>query len=449
MRTCNRAIFISFFIFLFTCNCIVALEYQYGLNANYRLSDNILESMPATSGSIVNTGFSFNLTEREHKDWFVQARGTFNHEEFSVDQVRSRNRKSFSGRFEYNPSSNNFSLIVLDELSEVPEDRFNAQSDLNVRETNVLSVIPSYVYNMSALDRLNFRGNYVKTKNNGAQNGNQANQIINASQESKSYSAEYERQLNSTNQLFTIYSKTMVAFDSGNGIDYDLQNLLLRWVINGRATGVQLEFGRSEIEDVNSNVVGLNTYRATVRRIINSSHSFVIDIRKAFDSEIETNSVNNSVDIGDAANNLIRAQIIKSSNLRYEINTESLVASVSIFQNETRDAVGISQEEQVGYTGSLSYPISRLFFGNDRSQLQLNFSDSKNTFDSNTNNFQAFENRVRLQELIYSHNYNDKLSFYLVIQNQELSGGRLNSGSLQGDSKSISIGFNYSSNNTN
>ena len=418
-----------------------AIEYRYSIDSNYRHSDNITESENNISGTSFNTNLSFNLSASSNIDWQVALSGSFGYQEFSEESISNRENKSFTGRVEYQPRNNNLSLIVIDQLSQVPADRFATQSDINLRETNTFSVIPAYFFSFSSLDRVNMQWTFIDSDNANIAGGEQ---LRDASQVSKNFTLDYRRRLNSRQQLFAVFNTSEIKFDSLDGTDYKQQDTSLRWVIQGRATGIQIEAGISDIKDENNNKIDANLTVVNISRQINRTHSLEFNSRTGFDSDIETNSVTNVVNVDGENNNFFRAQKINELFTGYNITSDGFNSRLQFFDRRSEDAIGDNEEQQDGYELVMSYPISRMLFGNNRAELEVTYSDTNGIFTTDLTGLQTQQNNTKFFEIAYSHSYNGNLSLNVRVSKRDVSGDLLVNRTNRGNSNSVSVGFTYS-----
>ncbi|WP_196138891.1 hypothetical protein [Aliikangiella sp. G2MR2-5] len=434
-------------------------EYTYSIFNNSRFSDNIAESASEVeeSGQSYNTGISFRILSDPSTQWQLQADGRFSREIYSQDGLEGQNYKLFSGSLVYQPRSSNFSLRIMDELSQTPRNRFSSQSVNNVRDNNIFTVASSYFYRWGSLDRVYFDVSYSDTNSddvaidNGidSDSDGQSESAIDGSRTVNEASISYERQLNSTNLFYLFVEASEIDFDAdfnfttGQGArDYEQQDAYIRWVVRGRATRIQVDLGRSNIEDVLGYEADAGLSEVIINRQINRTHALEFTRRTGFDNLLDANFADNSYDLDSQANDLFSAQEITETRAAYSVSSETLNAVFSLHKSDLKSVNSTDTEERSGFELNLSYPVSRLFHLPTESHLSYLYRLTDSDFSTSLSDIT--DTRSSLSRLTFTYQYNANLALLAEIErrsSQDKAGIEI---SRDTDSTSLVLGFTYS-----
>ena len=422
-------------------NDAIAVELSYVLSTEARASDNIRETENGKSGSSLSTGLVFTISSKQNSNWSGQIDGSYTYESFFGDSTQDQEYKNLFGNITYQSEVNNFTLRLLESLSQAPRNRFATETVGNLRTIQTFSIIPAYFIGISALDRVNFEFAYVDLQNDDVIEGNNA---FNASRTTRQGTISYERQLNSTQHFFINANKLETEFDSNEGIDFDQEDYSLRWVVTGRATNIQLEYGVSKLSDQFGNDADANLVSVRINRQINRTQSVNFLVRSGFDTEINQDFSTDSVSLNVETKNFITAQKVLDINFLYDYLSDSFNSSINLFSTKLEEANGMDKERQMGVELSLSYPVSRLIWGNDRGELEFSAAKIRRKFERGGLDINNSENNLRIISLAYRYSFNNNFSLFVKLNQRKAERGLSGINLSMADSNSISIGVRFS-----
>ncbi len=426
------------------CSCassVLSMEYEYAIRASVTGSDNISRAIDGESGNSINTGFNFQINSLADSELVVDFSGELLHQKFSEDDISDRQIKQVTGNFEYQPKRSNFSLQLLQELSQEPQNRFEINDVNNIRDSRTLSIIPGYFVQLNPLNTIHF--NYVYT--NSSDEGVEIEDgFIDASRKTGEYSLSYERQLSSTQQLFIGANSLRIDFNEQlleGGVDFDQDDIFARWVLQGRATRVQILYGLSTVYDVLGNEFDADISEFSITRQINQTHSIEFNFGTGFDSELSENYSTDTINLDSQTSNFLSAQEVETYNLIYLITTVSdLNMNLSISNTKINGTLENNQEEQRSFSLDLTYPISRIIsFGRNNAEIGLSYRGTENTFDTSLSD--VTENDSSVLSITYNQFVSSNVSMFVELSSYKSDGVFL--GSFMADSKSITIGIQY------
>ncbi len=422
---------------------VFAGQYNYAIFSSAEMSDNILQSSNKESGHSVDTGLNFSFSSDVDHELVSSFNGAISHETYSQSQADDQIYKQASALLVWEPRTNNFSLRLLDELSQVPQNRYTSQQLGNYRDSNVVSVNPEYFFKMNSLERLNFSADFIKSKDEGVVNA--AGAVVDASRFTQNSSVSYQRELSSTSRIYLVYARidTDFAADVSQGaVDYVQDDLFVRWVVHGRATRLQLELGRSDLVDEFNKEKSVTLRELSVTRQINYNNELVFFHRSGFNNMLNLNFSSDSVDVGNPANNLLSAQITTETSFAYRITSDHLNLSFRMYRTLIEGAFEESEELQRGADFNITYPVSRLFGVTTNSDISFTYSKTKNSYE--LENAGTVDNGEEQFQLSFNYNYSPTLTFFISMFHRRNSEGVTGSEEFEVETNRLGLGFSYS-----
>lgn len=431
---------------LFNCLLLIfssstlSYEYQYALESAVRFSDNIAGSANAESGRSINAGYYFRLNTPTYDDWFADVSGKFVFEEFYTETSQNQQYKQLTAFANYRPRTSNFSLRVLGDISQTPRNRFAIESIDNLRDTKSITLMPSYFYKFTGLDRLNLDYSYTDSINKDIENDAE---IINGSRVINESTIEYERQLNSTQKLFITARNSETDFDallSEGAVDDERNDLLLRWIVLGQATQLKLEYGMSEITDDLGNDIEIHPYQLSIERQFNRQHSLEFLASSGFDSEINERFSTDTLEVTNQSSNFTSAQKVDEIRVIYDRTSEDLNFSLEVFNMKIEDILETNTEEQKSYQLTFSYPISRYLMLKSNADLKISLLNTKSDF--NTVLSDVSDRELKLASLLYTQYFTQAIAMTIRLDARREDSIAIQS--ITAKSNSISFGIRYS-----
>ena len=423
---------------------VSAIEYNYSVFSSLRYSDNIAQRAGGgeISGTELDLGVRFEATSDQNSSLEYELSGMLGLEEYSEDELESQETKQLSASITYTPPRSNFNVLLRDDLSQVPRNRFSSQEVGNIAETNVLTFRPEYTFRISAIDSLITDVTYVDTTNDSDQSADAQTQLFDSAV--TSFSARYEHRINATNDLSIIYDEDETEYDKipgTNAVDFDQENIFLRWVNRGRLNQIQLEYGEAKIQDELGGEFDTDLSRVFFGRQINRTHRIELNVRKGFFVNIAENFANDTLDTNDQSSNFSAAQLFENRSANYVITGEFLNLNFNWFDSSFESTRDSSFEEQKGVELTASYSLNRILQSPFDSSISLSLRQSENIFNTSSN--ELFENNVESISISYSYTYNQDLSFLVELSSRNADEIVVNSPFIQSDANSISIGMRY------
>lgn len=415
-----------------------ATEFSYSLFSDLTYSDNINSSSTGDEGSSLTVGGTVNLDSDGYAGWYFDINGSYSAIDYSESGLSNEQRKTFSTSVEYRPTTNNLSLLVLQNLSQVPQNRFTTTDVNNVRDVNILTVEPGYFIHLSPSDQINLQATFTRLDNGESTSDDT---FVDGSRDTREYTLGYERQINALNFVSLIGEKQETLFDedmNAGGLDFSQADLFLRWSYQGGTTQVTVDFGVSEVTNDNDDEdIDSDLYSVSFSRQLNSSHSLVFTSSKGFNNLLRTDINTEIVSTDDDLSDFSQAVAVRDSNLSYTAKGTSFdVVANSTYRKIDGTAVR-SSETRRGFGLGVTYYVSRAFNSPLDTNISVAYNRSKNTFENSLTNVN--QNKVEFISVTYNHSYSRSLNFYARLSTRDTS----QDGNTSGDSNALTLGFTY------
>ncbi len=434
---------ISHFVFLSGMTLLSAsvhsATFQYSVNTNVLSSDNLSQRQDGEDGTANIFGFNFAINSSLTKEWLVDITSTYNYIDYSVDELASEQSKNFQGYVNYLPEKSNFSLALLQSISQTPRDRFQTEEVNNLRDVEVSAVTPSYFIRLDPVNRINFSATYLDMNSEDsqglatAQNNSQINEI---------YSVGYENQINATNRISLNARHTRTEFDDASAIDYSQRDYFFRWQMDGSTNQMTLEYGEASITDDLFQKSKVDLSRLIFTRQMNRSQSLELRYVQGFDTILNGNQANNAVN--QQNNGVAAAQAIDEQAVTYRFGDGSFSMAIDAFKRKLTQAFSTNSEVQEGYSANMGLSLTRLFNTPLNRQLQITYTKTDNTYDIQFSNFTGAD--IETAQVTYNHSYSQNLAFSFSWIDRTSVQTDINGNFLDNSSESFMIGFVYSDN---
>ena len=438
-----------FSILLLLCliNDASAVDWRYTLFSNVRYSDNLNQTANNIEGYAVNAGFTFNLSNEPDAELSYITSGLFGGTTFSQSGIKNQYVRGFNGNLVYQPKDTNFKLLAVENLSQVPQNRFITQEINNLRDIEVTAVKPTYFLNLSGSDKLNIDYSYIIVD---AANVNANLNLQNGSRKINEGSVGYDRAINATNEISIIARFSDTNFDDPlninnlTGVDYNQKDIFARWTLTGKSNLVRLDYGKSRVETELNKVIDVDLLQFLFRRQLNRTQSISLTYREGFDSifnfELGTNTINVNNRSGDFGNTLK----IKERRISYDITDDFITSRISYFDEDLDSTLTSNTEKRIGLEFSIVYRLSRLLDSPYDTNLTFTYFNSKNQFDSTLT--QVTENKVERFNLSFNYFISRNTFVFLQLQKRNSDSFIVNVANASIDSNTIFLGVSYAPN---
>jgi hypothetical protein len=426
---------------LFHVDEISAIEYRYAASGIVQSSDNLTQRIDGEEGTANTLGIDFTFISEANIDWSLDVTGNLSTTEYSISELAREDIKSFRGLTLYRPEDNNFRFMLLANVAQVPRNRFQTQDINNLRDTTLIAAKPAYFINVNKSDKLNFSAMRIDfdTETESA--------VFTARDASRSvdeFSIGYDKQINATNSLSIIAKDKFNDFVPSlaeGGVDYDQTDVYLQWVVTGQANEIQVQYGRSKIEDALNRDLSDDLLLFTFARRINRYQTLTLSYTEGFDQFLEINQATETINVRLQNNDITTAQQVREHTLAYNHNGTYFQFGVNGFERLSKQVFDDNEDLQKGFSMRATYSLSRLIGTPLNSGISLSFRRADNYFDNNLTTV----NRILTENtgLRYNHAYSPKLSFFVELTKRE-STQESNAPLENNDSNSVFFGFTYS-----
>lgn len=238
----NRAIWPFGFLGLLVVQTGAALEYGYTAYSSVEYTDNIRQFDSSLrdeeAGSITTGGLQFDAATEGSRTLAADVSGDFARAWYSGQGLEPEDRKFLDASFLLQPQSNNFRLTVLESLQQVAADRRSVRTVNNLRDVNILAVVPSYFVVLTPISRVLASYSYSRVD----EEEDTASRDVNAA------TVGYEHRMSERSRWSLNVSQSQTEFDQ-TGFQYDQESAFLRWSYDGVLTNWSLDLGQQRVVD--------------------------------------------------------------------------------------------------------------------------------------------------------------------------------------------------------
>jgi len=443
----KKTILFSIILLLFVSHHAEAVDWRYTLFSNIRYSDNLSQTLDEIEGYALNAGITFSLNDESGTEFSYTTSGLLGATTFSEEIIDNQYIRGFNGNFLYHPKNTNFTLLAVENIAQVPQDRFVTQEINNIRDVEVTAIKPSYFLKLTGADQLNFDYSIVIV------DASDSNATINAqdgSRQLNEYSFSYEHQISAINSLSIIGRKSDTDYDDPfdlvnlTGVDYEQEDVFARWIINGQSNLLRFDAGVSTVKTKLDRTIEVDLIQLLYRRQLNRTQALSLTFRKGFDSifnfELGTNNINVNNRSGDFGNTLN----LKEHRVDYEINEDFFTGRLSYFNVDLDTALSPNSEIRKGADLRLTYRLSRVLGMPFDTNITFSYFNSRNEFDSTLT--QVTKNEVESYNLFLNYFISQDTFLFLQLQQRNSDSFILDTPSASIDSKTLFVGISYSPN---
>ncbi len=417
-----------------------AIDYSYAMNVGYEDSTNLRQVINGEDGQAQSVGLVFDLSSNLKREWDLNLNGNFEITDFS-ENIQTQQIKGLQALGIYKPLESNFVLVSLIDVSQIPINRFQTQDVNNIRDQYAYAFKPSYYLSLTPTDKINFEYTFVDFNLEDIATTQIA---LNSSNVNNSVLVNYEKQINATNNITINLRTGNTDFDTlslQGAIDYDQDDLFVRWLVVNTTNQFQFEYGFSKITDELNRKFDQAHKLFSFTRQINQANSFSLDYSDRFNNALNDNRATNTIAINQL-NNLTTAQSLEQYSINYTIDKNYFTANLGLSDVKLVQVGTQNTEDRMALNFGATYILSRFLEESGRSNLQLNYSRSESDFDTTLTNF--ISNEVEIFNLTFNYVYSSNIIFSLGynVRNVNQLDNSFTASSI--DSKGIMFSFTYS-----
>ncbi|WP_444995809.1 hypothetical protein [Aliikangiella sp. IMCC44359] len=419
-----------------------SVDFGYGFFSSINRSDNLNQGVDSISGTAYDIGVRFDLGNEANSNVIYQLDGVIAAADYSSDDIQREYYRALNGLFQYNSTESNFGFIALEELTQVPSNRFSTEETNNLRDINVFAARPSYYLRLTGEDRINFYATYIDFSA-----GEDSIDAVNSSRNEKKFSVDYSSRISQITTLAIVAEKSETDFSTEfdplelTGDDYSQKNYFLRWETLGKTNNVRANLGRSEILTDSGETLKADLIELLMTRKVNRTQSLSVGFREGFDNLLSFNLSANQIDVNGRSVDFTTALKSKEKSLSYEYREMSFASSVKYLQADLESLQTLNTEKRTGIDLNVSYSLSRLMNNPLESNVQFNYSRTKSDFT--TADVASLENKVDTYGIRFNYSFTRKLDFYARIEKRISDSRSLGENSVEARANSFIVGVTY------
>lgn len=409
-----------------------ALEYDYSLYSSAEYSDNIRQGGLENdiSGSILRGGVGANLATDAAATLAADLSGDFSKVYYSEGGLETEDRKRLDARLLYQPASSNFRLAVLDSLRQVQEDRRSVRAVNNLRDVNILSVVPSYSFDLTSVSTIVASYSYSRIDD----------ELDLSSRDVESVTVGYQYNMSNLSDLSVHASRSNIEF-TDTGQQLDQESAFFRWAYTGVLTNWMLDLGRQNI--VQGQDVGTSLISFSVDRQVNNFSQARLFYRQGYSDLVNSNVGGRLVQIVPNIDAVFADELAREKQLAlsYDITLGALEGRLGL------DARRMQSEEAVSFGRPIDEDRYTASTGLDyrfRSEQQnLSAYGVGASYRYVEEEFKLENESNQINEAAVRVNYfaTRSSSFYFEIRSRDTAGTAPRSDT---DEKSVLVGFRFS-----
>ncbi|NVJ49074.1 MAG: hypothetical protein HWE13_00890 [Gammaproteobacteria bacterium] len=430
-----------YFATLTVSGLAAAAEYEYAFDTSAATSNNISQLVDGSEGNLYQASLLFDIENQDYRDFNFALTSELSRLEYTTENLRSENQYSLNFLSEFDPSSNNFSVIALADVTQVPANRFQTQEVNNLREGRTYALLPQYFLRLSDSVQLNF--NYQHALYDIASDAT-TNTLQDSSRDEQQGTLALTNQINPTNNIQLVYQKKDTDFkDDSNPLnaDFEQYDVVARWIVNNRTNSLNLELGRSRVKDIFGRSSTDDNGRLTFNRDINDQQSFSVQLNKGVASLFSINQATGRIVINQQNDSIALAQISKGGGAQYNFSDNIFNLNLSYFENKLTGVFEQREELRRNRSLFMSYNLANIIGSETENTLSIFSSISENDFDISLTN--VTQNIIRQTVYTYRHRASRNLSFYLNFTDRRSEQAFSDSAPAIIKSEAFAAGFIY------
>lgn len=419
-----------------------ALDYNYSIFSSVEYTDNIRQVSEAggtdEAGQIYDAGLGFNLDTEANVLLAADVSGTFSKRYYSADELDAEDRKDLMASLLFQPSSNNFRLAVLESLQQVSADRRSVQTVNNLRDVNIVSVVPSYFFDLTPISRIRASANYSRIdEDEGDRTGGA---FEDSSRDVRGATVGYQYQVSDLSNWSLNATRSNTEFTDTEQ-EYDQESVFFRWAYGGRLTDWSLDLGQQRIVDAQDADEALVTF--SIERQVNNNASLSMFYHQGYNDIVNDSVGNELIRIVPNRNAAFADELAteREFTLAYNYSRINFDAGVTLSTRnlESEESLTIGRpvdEDEHGLRLSSGYRFRDENYNMSPYGLGLDYRHAREEF-----NLEGLENKINELRFRLDYFASQSLRVYLQLRSRNASGA---GGSGDNDEQSVTLGFSFS-----
>ncbi|MET1256767.1 hypothetical protein [Aliikangiella maris] len=427
---------------LFISPIVGAIDFGYGFFSSLRQSDNLNQSDNGNSGTAYDLGMRFGIGNNASNVINYEIDGVLATADYTSDDLDREYYRSLDGRFQYQAVDSNFGFIALEQLTQVPANRFATQETNNLRDINVYAARPTYYIRLSGEDKINLYATYIDFSA-----GENTLDATNNSKNETMFSMDYAHRLNPITTITLVAEKSETDFDEAfneltrTADDFSQNDIFMRWETRGKTTSLRANLGQSEVTTDSGEKFDADLLDINLSRVINRTQSINLGFRKGFDSLLGFNLDANQININSQSVNFNTALETKQHSLTYEYRDISFSSSLRIFSAELSSVQVQNNETRKGAEFNISYSLSHLLKNPLESNIQFQYSRTDSEFS--TQDVVSLNNLVENFEIRFNYSINRKLDLYARVEKRVSESQNVGEAMVDSSANNFVLGVTY------
>ena len=416
-------------------------ELEYTLGSYVYESTNVSQTAFGDEGNVWESIGEFSFESTDIKNWEFRVDSSASIVDYSDGTIEDEDTVRISAISRFAPQGTNFYLDLLENLSQVPANRFRTEGVNNQRDSNIFAASPNYFFRLSPVTRVNFGYQYIDYE---IESDSELLLLQDNDRVERQGSISFINQINPASELALVLQSKDVDFENEGvelGRDFTQEDYLLRWTNENRTSNFSLGVGRFKVEDIQGNIAEDDQYRLFFSRQINRRQSIDFQALRGVAQLFTINAATGTISISQQNNAITRAQLSKGGGIQYQYADSLVSSNIGYFENELTGLFEQGRELRSTYNFRLTYSLSRLLGTPLPRLLTFNATHTRNEFDIELSN--VAENSIQTIEIDYTHFTSRNWSFTILYQDRTsdiLSTALVESSQ---DSRSLMFGFTY------
>lgn len=439
MKNTNSKVYVSLFL-LFISRALYAADYSYGVSSEYEDSDNISGLQAGAEGEVKTVGINFTFGSTNYREWEIELNGGISNIYYSTDELGDETLKELEANVLYKPLQSHFTMYTLVNSGVAPINRFQPQEVNNIRDELVIALRPLYSIPLTKIDTINIGYAYVDYQ---LEDVDTTVPFQISSNTATNFILNYEKEVNASNSISFNFGKGKTDFKDNIGfgaIDYEQDDLFLRWVVEGQTNQLQVEYGKSKIVDEFLQKLDISLQTFSFDRQINTENSLELSYSKSFGNVLDTNQATNTVTTSPP-NDLNTAQIVEDHSFSYTHNGNVFNTTFGFSNTNLNQVFTENIEKRKSIQLELTYRLSRILNNSGLSNISFLYTKSESDFDTSRTDFVYHE--VESYNVAYNYVYSSNFTISLIYASRDTSQLDINLLNIPIESESFSIRFAY------
>jgi hypothetical protein len=431
----------SLFLILVVSINLRATVFEYTWRNSVSNSSNITQRPSGDAGNIYSSGLLFFAESESVQNWEFRLNGDLSHVWYSVPNLLDEDRHSLATFANYTSDQSNFSLNLLADIRQAPNNRFQTQEVNNLRDTMLYAVSPRYFFTITDATRLTIGYQHADY---GVETDSTIETLQNTPRLEQQLSVSLDTILNPSNRFSIVAQKKDTDFDTSSAdvaVDFLQYDIFARWIISQRANQILTEGGQVRVKSFTGQSAKESQWRLMLTRQINRNQTLNIQYSKSVASLFTINQATGNITINQQNDAITSAQISKGGGLQYNFSNNLTSITLGLIENELYGLFEPTFEIRRSKSIRATYSLSRLFNTPLPRQIIFFASSNENDFELSITNTQ--ESVIKVSTFIYSENISSNLLWFFDYSKRSAKRFLINLPSESTNSETFSIGFEY------